>query len=327
MHSCHSCSSIVHRALVTYSNRVTGEIRVKIPVLLGFDSEVALSTIGRKETNGSWVVPSVGDQIVVSADDENMTNVFWLRTDNVEGPAGPMGPIGPVGPVGPAGATSLGLPTGSITPFAGISAPTGWLLCFGQTLSRTTYPDLFAVLSTTYNTGGEAGTDFRLPDLRGRVIAGQDDMGGISANRLTGQSGGVDGDVMGGTGGSETHTLTSAQMPTHTHTQNSHNHTQNSHNHSQDAHGHALGPGQSFGMSGTNFGGGNPGDFTVLVAAVQWINQGSYQGPYSANATTATNIANTATNQATTATNQDTGGGGAHNNIQPTIVLNYIIKI
>jgi hypothetical protein len=75
------CQSIVHRALVTYSNSATGEIRVKIPVLLGSDSEVALSTIGRKETNGSWVVPSVGDQIIVSADDENMTNVFWLQTD------------------------------------------------------------------------------------------------------------------------------------------------------------------------------------------------------------------------------------------------------
>jgi microcystin-dependent protein len=292
--------------------------------LLGSDSEVALSTIGRKETNGSWVVPSVGDQIIVSADDENMTNVFWLRTDDVGGPTGPTGPVGATGPIG---STSLGLPTGSITSFAGISAPTGWLLCFGQTLSRTTYSDLFAVLSTTYNTGGEAGTDFRLPDLRGRVIAGQDDMGGISANRLTGQSGGVDGDVMGGTGGLETHTLTSAQMPTHTHTQNSHNHTQDSHNHTQNAHSHFLGPGQSFGMSGTNFGGSNDSGFATFAVAVQWINQGTYQGAYVATSETATNIANTATNQATTATNQDTGGGGAHNNIQPTIVLNYIIKI
>jgi microcystin-dependent protein len=65
--------------------------------------------------------------------------------------------------------------------------------------------------------------------------------------------------------------------------------------------------------------GGNPGGFTTLIAGVTRINQGSYQGPYSANA-------NTATNQNTTATNQNTGGNGAHNNVQPTIILNYIIK-
>lgn len=110
----------------------------------------------------------------------------------------------------------LTFPVGSIVDYAGLTAPTGWLLCFGQAISRTTYAALFAVISTTYGVG-DGSTTFNLPDLRGRVIAGQDDMGGSSANRLTGLSGGVDGDVLGAVGGEEAHTISSSQMPSHTH--------------------------------------------------------------------------------------------------------------
>lgn len=63
---------------------------------------------------------------------------------------------------------------------------------------------------------GDGSTTFTIPDARGRVSAGTDDMLGTSANRLTGLSGGVDGDVLGGTGGSESHTLTAAQIPSNT---------------------------------------------------------------------------------------------------------------
>lgn len=72
--------SIVHRALVTYANPATGEIRVKIPAVTGL-SEVHISYIGRTQQHGAWVVPAVGEQIIVSADDEHMTNIFWLRSD------------------------------------------------------------------------------------------------------------------------------------------------------------------------------------------------------------------------------------------------------
>ena len=72
--------SIVHRALVTYSNSANGEIRVKIPAVTG-QSEVYISYIGRAKQHGAWVVPAVGEQIIVSADDEHMTNIFWLRSD------------------------------------------------------------------------------------------------------------------------------------------------------------------------------------------------------------------------------------------------------
>lgn len=84
MHSCHSCSSIVHRALVTYANEKTGEIRVKIPAVTGNNTEISISRVGRTSHNGVWVTPHVGEQIIVSADDENMTNLFWLFTD-IEG--------------------------------------------------------------------------------------------------------------------------------------------------------------------------------------------------------------------------------------------------
>jgi microcystin-dependent protein len=105
---------------------------------------------------------------------------------------------------------------GIVADFAGTSAPTGWLMCFGQAISRTTYATLFDRLSTTYGVG-DGSTTFNLPDLRGRVVAGKDDMGGSSADRLTDQSGGLDGDALGDTGGSETHTLVEAEHAAHRH--------------------------------------------------------------------------------------------------------------
>jgi microcystin-dependent protein len=110
-------------------------------------------------------------------------------------------------------------PIGVVLPYTGTAAPTGWLLCYGQAVSRTTYAALFAVTSTTYGVG-DGSTTFNLPDLRGRVPAGQDDMGGSSANRLTNPGatlGGIDGDVLGGTGGSESHVLTAGELAPHTH--------------------------------------------------------------------------------------------------------------
>lgn len=114
--------------------------------------------------------------------------------------------------------SSLGVvPVGAVVDYGGTSAPSGWLLCYGQAVSRTTYAALFTAIGTVGGVG-DGSTTFNIPDLRGRVVAGQDDMGGTSANRLTGTtSGGVDGDVLGGTGGFENHTLTTSEMPTHNH--------------------------------------------------------------------------------------------------------------
>ena len=107
-------------------------------------------------------------------------------------------------------------PAGSVIAYAGSTAPTGWLLCQGQAVSRTTYATLFGEIGTYYG-AGNGSTTFNVPDLRGRVVAGKDDMGGVAANRLTGTSGGVDGSALGAYGGSETHTLTVSQMPLHGH--------------------------------------------------------------------------------------------------------------
>ena len=170
---------------------------------------------------------------------------------------------------------SASLPSGTVVPFAGTSAPTGYLLAQGQAVSRSTYSDLFSAIGTTYGTGDGSST-FNLPDLRGRVVAGKDDMGGSSANRLTDQTGGLNGDTLGDTGGSETHTLTEAQLAAHTHGAGSYT---------------AAFP------SGNNSSGGQG-------------NTGS----------------NTTTNLTVSGTSGSTGSGSAHNNVQPTIILNYIIK-
>jgi microcystin-dependent protein len=75
--------------------------------------------------------------------------------------------------------------TGTVKAFAGSTVPGGYLLCFGQAVSRTAYAGLFNVLGTAYG-AGDGSTTFNLPDLRGRVAAGKDDMGGSAANRITG---------------------------------------------------------------------------------------------------------------------------------------------
>lgn len=63
------------------------------------------------------------------------------------------------------------VPVGTIVPYAGTTAPTGWLLCQGQEISRTAYADLFAVMGTAFG-DGNGSTTFNLPDMRNRVPAG-----------------------------------------------------------------------------------------------------------------------------------------------------------
>lgn len=156
-------------------------------------------------------------------------------------------------------------PAGTVSGFAGSAAPVGWLLCAGQAISRTTYSTLFTAIGTTYGPG-DGSTTFNLPDLRGRVVAGRDDMGGTAASRLTSP---VAGSTLGASGGAQSHTLTTGEMPSHTHNTPS-----------------------IFGVNGSGYSG-------VVTDS---------PAGYSALTTTAA------------------GGGSAHNNVQPTLVLNYIIK-
>ena len=177
---------------------------------------------------------------------------------------------------------------GEVFDFAGTAAPALSLLCYGQAISRTTYAALFAVISTTYGTG-DGSTTFNVPDLRGRVVAGQDDMGGSSANRLTGLSGGVDGDSLGAAGGDEKHQLTSAQNGQHTHTANV---TDPGHKHTSNA-----GTTRTAQVDEPDF------DFPRFTSGTD-------------TSTTTTGI---------TVANENSGSGDAHNNVQPTLILNKCI--
>lgn len=99
------------------------------------------------------------------------------------GPTGPTGGIGPTGPTGPSGATgaagtltptieALVSPIGSIVMYGGSAAPTGWVLCDGSQYLKTSLPNLWGVLGTLYNTGGEDGLHFRVPNLTRRFALG-----------------------------------------------------------------------------------------------------------------------------------------------------------
>lgn len=200
---------------------------------------------------------------------------------------------------------NLAAPVGSVQDFAGTSAPTGWLLCYGQAVSRTTYSGLFDVIGTTYG-AGDTTTTFNLPDCRGRVTAGKDNMGGSSANRLTGQTGGLNGDNLGATGGTETHVLTTAQMAAHTHAAGTLAAD------SAGAHTHTI----AMTTSGDdNPGGGNNPISTSGGGAVP-VNPATH---ISANS-------NGAHGHTISGSTASVGSDTAHNNVQPTIVFNKIIK-
>jgi microcystin-dependent protein len=191
------------------------------------------------------------------------------------------------------------VPVGVVSAFAGVNAPAGWLMCAGQAVSRTDYSALFNALSTTYG-AGNGSTTFNLPDLRGRVPAGVDNMGGSAASRLT-STVLTASNTLGATGGAQTHTLSEAQMPSHTHIQNQHSHPMDFDPIDERT--------QFSGISSANSTVIGFGDATVVPT--YW----AFSNTYTSGAT-----------RTAIPTNQTTGSGTAHTNTQPTLVLNYIIK-
>lgn len=177
------------------------------------------------------------------------------------------------------------MPSGTTVPYAGITAPSGWLLCYGQAVSRSTYSDLFSAIGTTYGSG-DGSTTFNIPDMRGRAAIGRDDMGGAAASRITTGGSGINGATLGASGGAETHTLTTAQLASH------------SHGVTDPTHRHTRG---------------------IFSNAVANLTAGS--SPYAiGDSTTNTDYA------ATGISIQSAGSGSAHQNTQPSLILNYIIK-
>lgn len=160
------------------------------------------------------------------------------------------------------------MPVGVVLPYVSSVAPNGWLNCEGQELYRGDYPALFAVIGTIYG-AGNGTTTFNLPDLAGRVVVGQGGGSGLTARE------------MGDKDGEETHTLTTGEMPSHSHTSNA--------------------VGSTLGLMTAN------GSNTAVTTDSSPVEPNLYAAPVALSINSA-------------------GSGGAHNNMQPFAVLNYIIK-
>lgn len=183
----------------------------------------------------------------------------------------------------------LGVPIGAVIDFWGTQIPDNFMLAAGQEVSRTEYAELFAVIGTNAGAGNGA-TTFNLPDYRGRVGAGLDNMGGAAANRLTG----LPATTFGGAGGASTVTLTTAQIPIHTHSGTTN---------SSGAHTHPI-------------------NLYTSTQEQQLLQSSTSRAGF--RGTVNTGSAGAHTHNFTT---NATGGGASHPNVQPTIVCNKILRV
>src|SRR5262245_16277852 len=197
---------------------------------------------------------------------------------------------------------------GIIIDFGGVSAPNGWYLCDGALINREIDAALFAAIGETFG-AGDGETTFALPDLRGCVTAGID----IDADRLP--------DWMLGThGGESTHVLASTEMPDHTHSFHD-----PGHNHGDRGHVHGVGdPGHAHYLAGA------PNSWTgVYIAQLGGSGSNQYWNEWvqasSANVWAGWGYTNLAPS-GTGIWLGGVGGNSGHNNVQPTMMLNKIIK-
>ena len=164
--------------------------------------------------------------------------------------------------------------------FAGNFAPVSWAFCDGQLLSIAENTALFSLIGTMY--GGDGQTTFALPDLRGRVPVG------------TGQGAGLSHVQLGQVWGTESFTLTTANMP---------------------AHSHTSGPVTVSVNASTNPGNNDADKAYWSVSDNKPYDEAAGNVGMAANATQITMISN------------NTGGGVPISNMQPYLALNYIIAI
>jgi microcystin-dependent protein len=187
------------------------------------------------------------------------------------------------------------VPPGVVVPYAGSSAPTGWLLCNGQLASRTTYANLFTAIGDTYG-AGDGSTTFALPDCTGRAIFGKE----ASATRLTSGVSGIDGATLGSAASTQSFTISQTHLPNISLTTSI----------TDPGHTHPI-PNVTASASGA----GSAGSFS----------QGVGGSPQSASTyfASANVTGNTTGITASTALG---GSGTALSRVPPGIVLNYIIK-
>ena len=185
------------------------------------------------------------------------------------------------------GSSGFSVSSGFILSFGGGTAPSGWLECNGQAVSRSTYSDLFAIVGTIYG-AGDGSTTFNVPDLQGRVIMGE---GGNTVGRTP-----ADLESVGDTGGSQTATLVVDNLPSHSH--------------------------QTFAPGSAILG---LGPFSGRCTAGQsnrvQLDRGGYSGRGCRSGGGSFFSVASVTNNTGTA-----GAGTAHNNIQPSTVIMYLIK-
>jgi microcystin-dependent protein len=226
------------------------------------------------------------------------------------------------------------MPAGTLIQFAGVDVPNGWLLCDGSTLLISNYQELFNMIKNTY--GGDGVINFNLPNFSGRVPLGS----GLNYQ-------------VGDKGGSTTHTLTLDELPIHTHnstmsidgahshsassaTSGLHNHTgttslNGSHTHTTNTTGTTyglipLGVGSTTTTGVDDDGSGEP---NVLNSPLTLTINSS--GDHTHSISTDGNHSHSITvdeivGHNHTLTINNTGGGQAHNIMQPYLVIHYLIK-
>lgn len=233
--------------------------------------------------------------------------------------------------------SSLTGPSGMMAVWPTNTPPSGWLICDGSAVSRTTYSVLFGIISTTYGVG-DGSTTFNLPNLKGRVIVGRD-------------AADTDWDVLGETRGTKTETLAISQIPSHDHSAvtggQSVDHTHSGTTNNEAGHYHGTGNAGAHTHSMYPGWGGTADIVPVSVGggSAYWLGQGAsgVAGPIVVFSHTYDpgdhNHGNTGggvnhnhgfgsggVSAGHTHSVGAQGGGAFHNNLQPSIVFNYVIK-
>lgn len=193
-------------------------------------------------------------------------------------------------------------PLGQVTMFAGGTVPFGWLFCQGQEVSRSTYGPLYSIIGTSFGPGNGT-TTFNLPDFRGRAPVGVG----------TGDASGATPHTLGQKKGKETHAFTAAEMPSHTHTMASagaHSHSGNTDSANPGYYGVPTGLLDADGWRLTTSAGGYAN--RVLVAGDGFPSLNHVHGILS--------------DGAHTHTINSAGSGTAASLMQPSTIVNFIIK-